>query len=168
MDQKDGDSMRMTAEPQGGLARRYRLLGNGALVTEISFPAFGPSTAAPIGGQRYRLRRTGVLRDHFTLEADSDGAVVASATQRDPLRREFLVEVGPQRLTLCADSPLRSDYHLLDDQRRIGEIRPHATLRRGAEADLPDSLPLEARAFLMWVVLLLWSGRRVTRAAAGL
>lgn len=160
--------MRMTAEPQGGLARRYRLLGDGALVTEINFPAFGPSTATPIGGRRYRLRRTGVLRDHFTLEADGEGAVVASATQRDPLRREFLVEVGPRRLTLCAESPLRSDYHLLDDQRVIGAIRPHAKLRHGVEADLPDNLPLEARAFLVWVVLLLWSRRRVTRAAIGI
>lgn len=160
--------MRMTAEPQRGLARRYRLLGDGAPVTEINFPAFGPSTATPIAGRRYRLRRTGVLRDHFTLEADSDGALVASATQRDPLRREFLVEVGPQRLTLCAESPLRSDYRLLDDQRPIGAIRPLARLRHGAEADLPDSLPLEARVFLMWVVLLLWSRRRVTRAAASI
>ncbi len=168
MEQKEGESMRIVAEPQGALARRYRLLGDGALVTEINFPAFGPSTATPIAGQTYRLRRTGVLRDHFTLGADPTGAVVASATQRDPLRREFLVEVGPQRLILCAASPVRSDYHLLDGQRRVGAVRPLSTLRHGAEADLPESIALEARVFVVWVVLLLWSRRRVTRATVSL
>lgn len=157
--------MRMTAEPQDALARRYRLLADGATITEITFPALGPSTATPIGGQTYRLRRSGVLRDHFTLEADRGGAEIASITQRDPLRREFAVEVGARRLMLSATSPLHSDYHLLEDGRRVGEVRPRGALRHGAEADLPDALPLEARVFVLWVTLLLWRRRQVTRAS---
>jgi hypothetical protein len=37
-------------------------------------------------------------------------------------------------------------------------------LRRGVAADLPDDLELAAGVFLLWVILLLWRGRRVTRA----
>ena len=159
--------MRMTAEPQDALARRYRLVVGGATVTEITFPALGPSTAAPIDGQTYRLRRTGVLRDHFTLETDG-GAVIASATQRDPLRRELAVEVGARRLTLSAASPLHSAYHLLEDERRVGAVHPRGALRHGAEADLPDALPLEASVFVLWVALLLWRRRQVTRASVAL
>ena len=137
--------MRMTAEPQGLITRRYSIVAEDAPVAEISFPTFGPSTASPIGGQPYRLRRAGVLRERFTLAPDVAGALpVASATQRDPLRREFAVEVGARRLSLRATSLLRSGYLLLDGAQTIGAVHP-----MGA------------------VVLLLWRGRRVTRASAG-
>lgn len=160
--------MRMTAEPQGLITRRYSIVAEGAPVVAISLPAFGPSTASPIGGQTYRLRRVGVLRERFTLEPAVAGALaVASATQRDPLRREFTVEVGARRLTLRSASLLRSDYLLLDGAQTIGTLHPVGALRQSVEADLPDDLPLEARVFIVWVVLLLWRGRRVTRASAG-
>lgn len=160
--------MRMTAEPQGVIVRRYSIMAEGAPVCEISFPAFGPAIASPIAEQLYRLRRTGVLRERFTLEPANTGAqAVASATQRDPLRREFAVEVGARRLTLRAASPLRSEYLLLEGEQSIGAVRPAGALRQGVEADLPDDLPLEARIFIIWIVLLLWRGRRITRARAG-
>lgn len=166
--------MRMTAEPQGVLRRRYTVTADGAPITEIDFPPLAPSRATPsratpIAGQRYRLRRSGVLRERFTLERDQaaqDGSrAIASATQRDPRRREFAVEAGERRLVLRAVSLLRSDYQLLDGEHSIGAIHPAGALHRGAEADFPDDLPLEVCVFLLWVVLLLWRGRRVTRAA---
>lgn len=70
---------------------------------------------------------------------------------------------------LRAVSLWRSEYQLLDlldSERIVGSIRPAGALRRGVEATLPDDLPLEVRVFILWVVLLLWRGRRVTRAAA--
>jgi hypothetical protein len=158
----------MTAEPQGVTARRYSIVGDGAPVAEISFPAFGPSTATPIAGQVYRLRRAGVLRERFTLTPEAGGMAVASATQRDAMRRDFAVEVGGRRLSLRAESLLRSGYLLLAGDQTIGSLRPAGLLRRGVEADLPDDLPLEARVFVVWVVLLLWRARRITRADAGL
>jgi hypothetical protein len=159
--------MHMTADPQGLITRRYTIVAEGAPVAELSFPAFGPSAVSPIGGQTYRLRRSGVLRERFTLEPDVAGALaVASATQRDPLRREFAVEVGAHRLSLRSASLLHSDYLLLDGAQTIGALHPTGALRQGIEADLPDELPLEARVFILWVVVLLWRGRRVTRASA--
>lgn len=154
--------MRMIAEPQGVTMRRYSVTCDGAPIGELSFPTFGPSTATPIAGQRYRLRRTGVLRDTFTLVAD--GAPVAHAAQRDPLRREFAVEAGERGLSLRAESLLRSGYTLLEGDRVVGALRPAGRLRRGIEADLPDDLPLAVGVFLLWIVLLLWRRSRVVRA----
>lgn len=158
--------MRMMAEPHGITARRYRVVADGATITEISFALFGPSTAMPIAGRAYRLRRAGLLRDDFALETD-DGTPVAKARQGNALRHDFEVVVGARRLHLRAESSLRSDYLLLDGDQRIGALHPAGPMRRGVEADLPDSLPLEARIFVLWVVLTLWRGRRVTRAGAG-
>ncbi len=154
--------MRMIAEPQGVTMRRYSVTRDGALVGELSFPTFGPSTVTPIAGQRYRLRRAGVLRDAFTLVAD--GAPVAHANQRDPLRREFAVEAGGRELGLRAESLLRSGYTLLEDNHIVGALHPAGALRRGIEADLPDDLPLATSVFLVWVVLMLWRRSRVVRA----
>ena len=158
--------MRMTAEPLGILTRRYALVADGAPITEIDVPSLASSSAAPIAGQTYHMRRSGIVRRQFTLEYDGEGAhVVASAIQRDPRRRDFAIEVGERRLTLRAVSLLSSAYQLLDGERVIGAIRPTGALHRGAAADLPDDLPLEACVFLLWTVLLLWRGRRVTQAA---
>lgn len=158
--------MRMTAEPQGVLRQRYTVTVDGAPITEIAFPPLAPSSAGAIAGQTYRLRRSGVLRERFTLERGQGGThAVASATQRDPMRRDFAIEAGERRLVLRAVSLLRSDYQLLDGERPIGAIHPAGALHHGAEAEFPDDLPLEVRVFLIWVVLLLWRGRRVTRAA---
>lgn len=154
--------MRMIAEPQDVTIRRYGVARDGESVGELSFPTFGPSTATPIAGLRYRMRRAGVLRDTFTLVVD--GAPVAHATQRDTLRREFAVEAGERLLSLRAESLLRSGYLLLEGNRVVGSLRPAGLLRRGIEADLPDDLPLEVGVFLLWVVLLLWRRSRVTRA----
>ena len=154
--------MRMIAEPQDVTMRRYDVACDGAPVGELSFPTFGPSTVTPIAGQRYRIRRAGVLRDTFTLVAD--GAPIAHATQRDPLRRQFTVEAGERQLSLRAESLVRSGYLLLEGDRVVGALRPTGRLRRGIEADLPDELPLEVGVFLLWVVLLLWRRSRVIRA----
>ncbi len=159
--------MRMTADPQGAAGRSYSVVAEGEPVTELRFPALGPSTATAIAGQVYRMRRTGVLREQFTLETDAGRTPVASATQRDPLRRAFAVAVGARRLSLRAESPLRSDYLLLEGDQIVGALRPAGPRRRGIEASLPDDLPLEACVFLLWVVLLRWRVRRPTRASAG-
>lgn len=156
--------MRMIAEPQGVTGRRYRLTRDGALICEISFPTFGPSTATAVAGQVYRLRRTGALRERITLEAARGTPPIAQLRQRDALRRDYAVEVGERRLSLRAESLLRSGYLLLEDERIVGAIRPSGALHRGVTADLPDDLPLEGAVFLLWAILLLWRGRRITRA----
>ena len=159
--------MRMLAQPQGATAQRYSLTCDATPVAALRLPLFGPSTMTPLAGRRYQLRRTGVLRETFTLEAevasDADTPSVR-ATQRDAFHRDYMVEAGERSLTLRMESPLRSGYLLLEDGRVVGALRPAGALRHGVVADLPDDLPLELGVFLVWVVLLLWRGRRITRA----
>ncbi|HEX8995142.1 MAG TPA: hypothetical protein VF812_03840 [Ktedonobacterales bacterium] len=157
--------MRMTAEPEGLITRRYHILAGDAPITEISFPLFGPSTATPIAGSVYHLRRTGVLRDDFMLES-AGGETVAQARQVSWLRHEFAIESGARRLTLRAAFPLRSEYLLAEGDRIVGSLRPAGPLWRRVEAELPDDLPVEARVFLLWVVLWLWRRDQRRRGAA--
>lgn len=156
--------MRLIAEPRGVTGRRYCLTREGAPICEISFPSFGPSVASPIAGQTYRVRRVGALRARFTLAPERGGEPLATLTQRDALRRDYILAVGERRLDLRAESPLHSGYLLLEEGREVGVIHPSGALRRGVTADLPDDLELAAGVFLLWVILLLWRGRRVMRA----
>ena len=152
--------MRLTAEPQGFTARRYRITSDGQLIVEIALPPFGPSTMSPLAGITYQMRREGAGRAVFTMAAEGASAV-ARATQRRFGSREYKVAVGLQRFTLRAESLMRSAYRLLQGERVVGFLRPGAALRRGVEAELPDDLSLEASVFLVWIVLFLWRGRRM-------
>lgn len=154
----------MTAQPRGFAAQRYRIVSEGEVLTELRFPLFGPSTATPLQGQVYRLRREGVRRNGFSLESAS-GEIVARAMPHVTGSRAFAVDIAGRRLALRPASRLRSDYTLFDGERAVGMLRPPGPLRRGVVADLPGDLPLEARVFLLWVALALW--RRPRALGAG-
>lgn len=152
--------MRLTAEPQGFTARRYRITSAGQPIVEIDLPPFGPSKLTPLAGVTYQMRREGVGRVTFTMAADG-APTVARATQRHFGSRDYEVVIGSERFALRGESLMSSAYRLLDGERLVGVLRPGAAMRRGVEAELPDGVSLEAYVFLVWIVLLLWRRRRM-------
>lgn len=151
--------MRLTAEPQGFTAQRYRITSAGQPIVEIVLPPFGPSTMTPLAGVTYQMRREGAGRALFTMAADGVPAV-ARATQRHFGSREYEVVIGSDRFVLRGESLMSSAYQLLHGERIVGFLRPGAALRRGVEAEPPENVSLEASVFLVWIVLLLWRRRR--------
>ncbi len=108
-----GRMVRLTAEPQGVIARRYRVARDGQTTVEIGLPPFGPSTMTPLAGVTYQMRRVGVWRAVYTM-ATEGSAPVARATRRHAIgSREYEIVVGTRRFLLRAKSPLSNAYRLM-------------------------------------------------------
>lgn len=107
-----------------------------------------------IHGVTYTARRDGVMSRTFVLESAS--GVVARATRPSMLRRSFIVEHAGHQYTLRAASTFRREFVLFDGSTRVGSIKPQGMFTRRAEADLPSTLPLILRVFIIWLTVMHW------------
>ena len=107
-----------------------------------------------VEGVTYTARRTGVMSGPFVLESAT--GVVARATKPSAFRRSFIVEHAGRQYTLRATSSLRRQFILLDASTRIGSISPEGIFTRRAAVDLPSTLPLTVRVFIIWLTVTLW------------
>src|SRR5688572_18702723 len=105
-------------------------------------------------GASYKVARESLFGGAFVLE--KDGQVVARATKPSVWRRMFEIEYGNKRYTLKTKSSFGRSFVLLDGEVTIGAMRPEHVFTRRSEADFPDSLPLPARIFMIWLTILLW------------
>ncbi len=55
-----------------------------------------------------------------------------------------------------AESAFGRSFHLLDGVRVMGSMRHVHAFTRRATIELPDELSPERKAFLVWLVLLMW------------
>ena len=59
----------------------------------------------------------------------------------------------------------RRGFVLMDGERRIGSMSPESMWTRRATADLPSDWPMPIKAFVIWLVIILWK-RDANNAAA--
>jgi hypothetical protein len=107
-----------------------------------------------IGGNEYDFYRQGWLSGLFLLEGD--GTVLAQADKPNPFTRRFEVTFGSQTLTLVAQSPFTRAFDVYDGDRRIGSVYPDHCFTRKTTIDLPVDIPPPVKAFLFWLVALMW------------
>ncbi len=103
----------------------------------------------------YSVYREGVVFGRFVLERE-DGEILAVAKKPSAFARKFMVEHDGSTYVLRAPYPFRRRFHLYEEGRVIGSVSPAGLLSWSALADLPDDLSLPVRAFVLWLVLLLW------------
>jgi hypothetical protein len=107
-----------------------------------------------VQGVTYTARREGVLSGSFVLESPS--GVVARATKPSMLRRSFILEHSSRKYTLRAASSFGRTFLLLDGSTRIGSVSPEGIFTRRAAVELPPTLPLIVRVFIIWLTVMLW------------
>lgn len=145
----------LVAAPRGWFAWDYALLWDGREVARVDVARLRERGAVRTGEGEWTIRREGVMRGDFLLEAG--GAVVARATKRSPFLRAFQVETSAgDRFTLEAESALGRTMLLLREGASAGEIRPLGPFTWRAAADLPDGLALPVKGFLLWLAVILW------------
>lgn len=153
----------LEAVPRGFPPLRCEILENGRPVAGLRLGHLFAAGEIAVGGERFAIEREGwrgaALRDR-------GGALLARARRTGVLGRSFEVEHQGRRWTLAA-GPMRRRFTLHEaGERRAGEIAARGAFRRRAIGDLPESLPLPVRAFLLWLVLRTWRRRRAAMAMA--
>jgi len=117
-----------------------------------------------IGEEQFRSGRNSFVRGSFYLR--HDGELIATAKKRS-LFRTFDVKAGGRHFELSAVSIFGRTMRLHENGRPIGTISPAGIWSRKAHVKFPESLPLEVRVFLIWLVLILWRRAASSNVAAG-
>ena len=133
---------------RGWFSMIYKIVQNGASIGEIQLPG-----TLKIGDTSYVLRDD-ILGAHY-LEDENGRRLVTAARPSGITFRLFTLPIGDKAYVLKATSILGTDFVLLENGREVGSIVGDGFFWRGT-ADLPDSLPLETRAFMIWLVLKAW------------
>ena len=108
-----------------------------------------------IDASRYEMYREGWLSRTFVLE--QNGRVLARAEKPNVFFRTYVIRYADREYTLDAASAFRRRFVLLDSgSRQIGSIAPVSAFSREAAADLPETLPLHLRAFIIWLAMMQW------------
>jgi hypothetical protein len=150
----DGDLAMLTAKPQSWLNWDFTLARNGEFLANIDLSIWRERGGFTVADTSYRTYREGLFSGAFILEAN--GAVVARAYKPSAWTRRLIIEFDDVQLELKPLSALRRGFQLKSGARTIGTVVPRGFLSRGIDIDLPDDLPLPLRAFVVWLVVMLW------------
>lgn len=154
----------LRAHPTRFFSWNYRIWDEADLASrlELELGVFRGGGRLLVDGVEFIVRKEGILGSHFILEAET--GVMAEAVKPSALRRSFQVRAGDRLFTLQAAGLFSRRYVLLHGHQEIGSISPSGFFGRTTIVDLPESVPIPIRLFLLFLVLLLW--KRAAAAAA--
>ena len=123
-------------------------------VTEVNVRWTREAGSFVLDGATFEVGRAGWANGDFFLSRDGEG--LASADKPSAFRRRFVVDVDGESFELAAVSIWARTYELRRGTRRIGDIRRTSWWTNRADVDLPETLPMEVRVFITWLVLVMW------------
>jgi len=115
------------------------------------------------GEVEYRVARRGSLSGPIML-IDA-GEPLIRARRLGLFSSAVSIEFAGREFTLRAPSWCFREMRLFEDDREIGTAVPEGVFSRRAQFDLPESLPIELRLFIVWLVLYTWRRRRESSAS---
>lgn len=156
-----GEEAMLTATPKKWFSWDFTVTEGDRAIADIDISWWREQGVLTVQGVGYRVYREGMMRGDFILEAA--GSVVARAQKPSAFRRSFIVGHEGKRFTLRAKSAGRQTFLLLDGEREIGSLSPEGIFTRRAVVDLPPTLPLPMKVFIIWLAVILW--KRESEAA---
>ena len=106
------------------------------------------------GKGTYLLYRERYFGGDFVLERN--GTVVARASKPSALYNTFEVKLPDRRVVLRKPSVWNRRFNLFDGEKQVGSIYPLNVFTRRANIDVPADWPLPIKAFLFWLVFIIW------------
>jgi hypothetical protein len=145
----------LAARPKSRFSWDFEVLDGSRVVADIDMTFWRRKGTLTVEGAPFRAYREGLMSGPFLLE-DPAGTVVARAEKPNALFRSFDLEHAGRRLNLRAHTAFGRAFVLEEGGRPVGTIAPDRFWTRRTTARLPDDLPLPVRAFILWLVFVLW------------
>jgi hypothetical protein len=149
--------------------RRYTLTRDGAEIGQIDCGGVRGTAAIVLssvpGGATYTPVIDSVVRGKFHLEAN--GTPIAGAQAAGFWFRYFNVQAGTRSYTLTMASWFGRRFALMENGTELGRIGVTNAFSGRCKAELPDDLPLEVQAFLIWLVISTWRRAAAATVVAG-
>lgn len=152
----------LTANPHSWFSWDFTLAKNGESIANIDLSSWREKGALTVANATYRISREGLCSGAFLLE--SNGTVLARARKPSAWTRRLVLDFGGAKFELKPQSAFARGFQLLEDERIVGTLLPDSFLTRKFNVELPEDLPLQIRAFIVWLTVLLW--KRDASAAA--
>jgi hypothetical protein len=143
----------LTAIPRSWFSWDFALTDGNTPLGDIDFSAWREKGVLTIAGAPYRVYREAVLGP-YVLE--SAGHVVARAVKPSAFSRRLIIGHGRAEYELEPASFFSRGFQLVAGDDIIGTLSASGFLTRRMNIDLPESLPLPVRAFVAWLVIMLW------------
>ena len=143
----------LRAEPNSLFSWDFTVYDDGAPVAEIDLAWVREVGDVVIDGVACQMYRDGMLGE-FVLEAG--GFTLVRAVKFSVFLRTFEITYDDQTYTLKAPNPLMRTFALFHGEQRIGVIKPDHSMTRKMTANLPETLPLAVRVFIVWLVIVMW------------
>jgi hypothetical protein len=134
--------------------RHYRITQDGVPVGKIDCGRMRGGATITIRDATYTAAREGLMSGAYYLEAN--GNRLASAVAASAFKGGFVVQAGSRTFTLARASSFGRSFALTENTVPIGKIAPQGFFGRNSKAELPDELAPELKAFLIWLVILIW------------
>jgi hypothetical protein len=144
----------MTLVPNHWFSWDFRLKDSvGMPWGEIALSSWRERGSVTVGDQQYKVSRQGLVGP-FVLAGPS--GELARAVKESAFRQQFTLTVEGRTCTLKRLSAFRREFALCVGDTRLGSVAPEGWLTRRAQVDLPEDMPGWARAFVVWLTLLMW------------
>jgi hypothetical protein len=145
--------------------RRYTLQRDGSEIGQIDCGGGRGAAAITLGSATYTPVIDSVVRGKFHLEAN--GMRIAGAQSAGFWFRYFNVQAGGKSYILKMASWFGRRFALMENGTELGRIGVTNAFSGRCKAELPDDLPLEVRAFLIWLVISTWRRAAASAVVAG-
>jgi hypothetical protein len=107
-----------------------------------------------LGNRTFKISRSGTVSSVFNLTSEDSPL---ATLEQVPFRNRYTLSFGGEEWGFQSASLTDTKFSLERGGERVGSISAKYFARyKYIAIDLPDRLPLEVKAFLMWVVLWRW------------
>jgi hypothetical protein len=153
----------LSATPRGWFSWDYAVSRNSDHLADIDISCWREKGTLTVEGQRYGVYRERPLSGKFILE--SNGTILASAEKPSSLRRRLLIEdAAGRQYELKPRDMFTRTFQLHAGAAVVGSLSASGLFSRRMNVDLPETLPLPLRVFVMWLTVILW--KRDAQAAS--
>jgi hypothetical protein len=156
--------MQLTMVPKRWYSWDYTVMNGDRTVAVLDLASWRERADIVIGEVTHRVFRERAMGGDFIIEAG--GRELARATKPSAFRDTMIVHYGGKDYTLRKPSLWRRAFALMDGERQIGSIAPDTAWTRRATAELPPDWPAPVKAFVIWLVIILWKRDANAGAAA--
>jgi hypothetical protein len=153
----------LTAVPKSWFSWDFTVMDGAQPVGDIDMSCWREKGVLTVEGTDYRVYRDGVMAGDFILA--SDDKVLARAKKPSAFRSAFIVDYADKQYTLRPTSVWGRAFALLDRDRVVGTLCPRGLFTRRATIDLPQTMPLSIRVFIIWLALIIWKRESEAQSA---
>jgi hypothetical protein len=155
----------LTATPKHWFSWDYAISRNDDHLADINISWWREKGTLVVAGQRYGVYRQRPMSGSFVLEAN--GANLASAEKPSSFRRRLLIEYMGREYELKPRGMFTRTFELHAGSTVVGSLSATGVFSRRMKVDLPETLPLPVRIFVVWLTVILWKRDAEASSAGG-